>query len=79
MNLSAERWLSVRDMACETSPPAPPMVGRASQLAMLKARWDQTCEGMGQFVLLIGDEGSGKTRLIQELSAVVAAGSRFVT
>ncbi|MFM9963035.1 MAG: AAA family ATPase [Planctomycetaceae bacterium] len=53
-----------------------PLVGRASQLAILKARWEQTCEGMGQVVLLIGDEGVGKTRLIQELSTVVGESSQ---
>jgi serine/threonine protein kinase len=72
---TAERWLPVRVVAIETKTPRP-MVGRASQLAMLKARWEQAREGMGQIVLLIGDEGSGKTRLIQELSDVVAAANQ---
>jgi hypothetical protein len=48
-----------------------PLVGRAAQLAMLKARWEQAREGMGQIVLLIGDEGVGKTRLVQELRCLV--------
>jgi len=46
-----------------------PLTGRNSQFAILKSRWDQTCEGMGQLVLLIGDEGMGKTRLTRELVA----------
>ncbi len=74
VELSSERWLSVQVIASEATAPAPPMVGRTSQLAMLKARWDQAREGMGQFVLLIGDEGSGKTRLIHELSMLIGAG-----
>ena len=44
-----------------------PLSGRNSQFAMLKSRWEQTCEGMGQIVLLIGDEGMGKTRIVREL------------
>lgn len=44
-----------------------PLAGRNSQFAILKSRWDQTCEGMGQIVLLIGDEGMGKTRIVREL------------
>lgn len=44
-----------------------PLSGRSSQFAMLKSRWDQTLEGMGQIVLLIGDEGMGKTRIVKEL------------
>ncbi|MBI5761655.1 MAG: AAA family ATPase [Planctomycetales bacterium] len=47
------------------------LVGRAAQLAILKARWEQAREGMGQIVLLIGDEGVGKTRLVQELRCLV--------
>jgi predicted ATPase len=42
---------------------------------MLKSRWDQTCEGMGQIVLLIGDEGMGKTRLARELVSHAADSS----
>jgi predicted ATPase len=42
---------------------------------MLKSRWDQTCEGMGQIVLLIGDEGMGKTRLVRELVSHAADSS----
>ena len=52
-----------------------PLSGRNSQFAMLKSRWEQACEGMGQVVLLIGDEGMGKTRIVQELvSQVTGAG-----
>ena len=49
-----------------------PLSGRSSQFAILKSRWDQTREGMGQIVLLIGDEGMGKTRLVRELVAHAA-------
>ena len=52
-----------------------PLSGRSSQFAMLKSRWDQTCEGMGQIVLLIGDEGMGKTRMVRELVSHAADSS----
>lgn len=52
-----------------------PLSGRKSQFAMLKSRWDQTCEGMGQIVLLIGDEGMGKTRMVRELVSHAADSS----
>lgn len=52
-----------------------PLSGRNSQFAMLKSRWHQTCEGMGQIVLLIGDEGMGKTRLVRELVSHAADSS----
>lgn len=44
-----------------------PLSGRTPQFAILKSRWEQACEGMGQVVLLIGDEGMGKTRMVREL------------
>ncbi|NQV25536.1 MAG: AAA family ATPase [Rhodopirellula sp.] len=49
-----------------------PLSGRNSQFAILKSRWHQACEGMGQIVLLIGDEGMGKTRMVWELVTHVA-------
>lgn len=52
-----------------------PLSGRSSQFAMLKSRWEQTLEGMGQIVLLIGDEGMGKTRIVQELVSHVTTAS----
>ena len=66
------RCLVVRKSAIAAEVIPLPLMGRASQLAMLKARWEQACEGMGQIVLLIGDEGVGKTRLLQELQDEVA-------
>jgi hypothetical protein len=49
-----------------------PLVGRAAQVSILKARRDQARDGMGQIVVLIGEEGTGKTRLIEELRTHVA-------
>ncbi|MGZ0169908.1 MAG: ATP-binding protein [Planctomycetales bacterium] len=51
------------------------MSGRNSQFAILKARWGQMCEGMGQLVLLIGDEGMGKTPMVRELVSHAAENS----
>ena len=44
-----------------------PLVGRDTELSILKDRWEQAQEGLGQVVLLIGDAGLGKSRLIREL------------
>ncbi|MFN0051532.1 MAG: protein kinase domain-containing protein [Planctomycetales bacterium] len=44
-----------------------PLVGRDTELSILKDRWEQTQEGLGQVVLLIGDAGLGKSRLIREI------------
>ena len=52
-----------------------PLVGRDLELGILRDRWEKAIEGMGQFVLLIGDAGLGKSRLIRELRESAAAAS----
>src|SRR5712692_7539599 len=44
-----------------------PLVGRAEELALLQRRWDHAKAGEGQVVLLSGEPGIGKSRLVQEL------------
>jgi class 3 adenylate cyclase/tetratricopeptide (TPR) repeat protein len=43
-----------------------PLVGRDRELAELGARWARTCGGHGQIVLVSGEPGIGKTRLLDE-------------
>jgi predicted ATPase len=50
-----------------------PLVGRAKEIGMLQERWEQVVEGNGQVVLLNGEAGIGKSRLVQELKEHVAA------
>ena len=49
-----------------------PLVGREQEVALLRARWTQVKEGMGQVVLLSGEAGIGKSRLVQRLTEHVA-------
>jgi class 3 adenylate cyclase/tetratricopeptide (TPR) repeat protein len=51
-----------------------PLIGRDTELGILRDRWEKAREGMGQVVLLIGDAGLGKSRLVREMRAVVAHG-----
>ena len=44
-----------------------PLVGRTEELAMLSERWRTTRSGRGQTVILSGDPGVGKSRLLKEL------------
>ena len=44
-----------------------PLVGRAQELALMCERWKRTCDGEGQVVLLSGDAGIGKSRLLAAL------------
>ena len=49
-----------------------PFVGRQNELALLIECWTQTKEGEGQVVLLSGEAGIGKSRLLRELHKCVS-------
>jgi class 3 adenylate cyclase/predicted ATPase len=49
-----------------------PLVGREPEVALLQARWAQVKDGLGQVVLLSGEAGIGKSRLVQVLTEQVA-------
>ena len=53
-----------------------PMVGREQEVGLLLERWAQVKEGVGQVVLLSGEAGIGKSRLVQVLKEQVAAESQ---
>ncbi|KFE71580.1 Adenylate cyclase [Hyalangium minutum] len=44
-----------------------PLYGRAQELEFLQQRWTQVVGGNGQSILLTGEPGIGKSRLVQEL------------
>jgi predicted ATPase len=48
-----------------------PLVGREEELGLLQRRWAQAKEGAGQVVLLSGEAGIGKSRLVQTLKEQV--------
>jgi len=49
-----------------------PLVGREQEVGLLLERWEQAKAGQGQVVLLTGDAGIGKSRLVQMLKDHVA-------
>ena len=49
-----------------------PLVGRDQEIGLLFERWEQIEEGMGQVVLLSGEAGVGKSRLVQAMKEHVA-------
>src|SRR5262249_36922110 len=53
-----------------------PLVGREQEVALLRERWAQVKDGIGQVVLLSGEAGIGKSRLVQVLTEQVATESQ---
>jgi class 3 adenylate cyclase/tetratricopeptide (TPR) repeat protein/ribosomal protein L40E len=51
---------------------ATPLVGREQERGLLRDRWEHATEGEGRVVLLNGEAGVGKSRLVQALLADVA-------
>jgi class 3 adenylate cyclase len=49
-----------------------PFVGREEELGVLARRWESVRAGEGQFVLIVGEPGIGKSRLIEEFHARLA-------
>lgn len=54
----ATRRLSARHLT--------PLVGREQELAVLAKRWKRAQRGSGQLMLVVGDPGLGKSRLVEE-------------
>ncbi len=46
-----------------------PFVGREDELRIALSRWERAREGKGQLVLVIGEPGLGKSRLVEEFRA----------
>src|SRR2546427_416483 len=54
----------------------PPLVGGEQEVGLLLERWAQVKEGIGQVVLLSGEAGVGKSRLVLVLKEHVATESQ---
>ncbi len=46
-----------------------PLVGRDDEMAILMRRWERARQGDGQLVMIVGEPGLGKSRLIEEFHA----------
>ena len=58
---TSERWWTSRGPA-----PLTPLIGREEEIELLMRRWKRTRNGDGQLVLIVGEPGLGKSRLIEE-------------
>jgi class 3 adenylate cyclase/ABC-type lipoprotein export system ATPase subunit len=67
-------WKALRESATESrfaaahAAAAGPMVGRERELAFLHDAWERATEGDGHVVLLAGEAGMGKSRLLEALA-----------
>jgi serine phosphatase RsbU (regulator of sigma subunit) len=50
-----------------------PLTGRDTEVGLLAGRWEQAQEGMGQVVLVVGEPGLGKSRLVDTIKQLVLA------
>ena len=48
-----------------------PLTGRDQEIGLLMDRWERARDGMGQIVLLIGEPGLGKSRLVHTMKQLV--------
>ncbi len=48
-------------------------VGREEEVGVLVGRWRRVCDGEGQLVLLVGEAGIGKSRLVEEFRERIAS------
>ncbi|WP_428261685.1 protein kinase domain-containing protein [Haliangium sp.] len=56
-----------------------PLVGRERELYLLTDRWQLAREGMGQVVMLSGEAGIGKSRLVRSFADEVAGEARWLS
>jgi tetratricopeptide (TPR) repeat protein len=48
-----------------------PLVGREEELDLLRRRWERARAGAGQLMLIVGEPGIGKSRLVEEFRATL--------
>src|ERR1700736_4614800 len=59
-------------------PGGPPLIGRNSQLQALRSALSETEQRSGCLVLVAGEPGIAKTRLLEELAAMAHAGGDLI-
>jgi predicted ATPase len=57
---------------------ATPLVGRSGEFELLLSRWQRAVEGEGQIVLLAGDAGIGKSRLVQTARELIGRSAQVL-
>ena len=55
-----------------------PLAGRVQELALLQGRWETAAAGTGQAVVIVGEPGIGKSRIIHALRQHIGDGAEIV-
>jgi predicted ATPase len=66
-------WRLVRARVAARETPRNPLVGRDGELERLRGAVEELAAGRGQVLLIVGDAGIGKTRLLDELREIAGA------
>jgi class 3 adenylate cyclase len=69
-------WRLVRVQTGTRTPAPTPLVGRETEVGRLRGALDDLTEGRGQLLVLVGETGIGKTRLLREFRTI--AGDRVI-
>src|SRR6202007_3408262 len=74
----AWRVLSARDVesrfAAARARSSAPLVGRQEEMGLLLRAWEGSCRGRGHVVLIQGEAGVGKSRLVEGLREAAREG-----
>jgi class 3 adenylate cyclase len=71
-------WRLVRAQTGAPAPAPTPLVGREDEVARLRSAVDELTQGRGQAVLILGEAGIGKTRLLHELRTIAGDGALWL-
>ena len=64
-----------QEFAGLASPAVSPLIGRNAELRLLEDRWEQAQEGQSQIVLVLGEAGLGKSRLVRTIVRLIRENS----
>ncbi|UNK44552.1 ATP-binding protein [Arthrobacter sulfonylureivorans] len=76
LRTAAARALSARSVAGPGTRST--LVGREQEMALLEARWQAAAAGPPGMVVVVGEPGVGKSRLVEELAATVRSSGHLV-
>ena len=76
--VSVALYRVVRPRGTLVAGPQTPFIGRRPERQLLADRWRRVCDGHGQMVVVMGEAGIGKSRLVQVLhDDVIETGGAF--